>query len=444
MKEQLKVVPHTILWIDHQPNHLSKIRTLLSNLQIHLILSHTLENALDYLIMKRWVAIFINWTSCDNLCGQDQKFFFNHPVVQTIPIIFLSKSINIKPWIYFDNQLLNIDILYYPIDLKLLKNKLKICLLLHQQALTIESSMESVKAYHLSLLKTVDIGIIGINDTGRIVFSNPKACKLIGKREQDILNDLLIKYIQYPPLTILLQDWSQYQFYHAQPTAFRHEFFLQQSYNKSLDIEFSVSPVIEKNKQFTGAVCCFQDITQRKEKEAFWFHQAHYDTLTGIANRILFETFFEQTLKRSQRLQLMAAVLFIDLDHFKQINDLFGHEQGDQLLVLSVNRLKHCIRSSDLIARIGGDEFAIVLNDIINIEHVAAVGKKILQQLVAPFLIANQWITINVSIGISVWPDHGHTVDSLLAASDIAMYQAKRASGSCLCFANKKHIMNTS
>ncbi|HZE54146.1 MAG TPA: EAL domain-containing protein [Bradyrhizobium sp.] len=152
---------------------------------------------------------------------------------------------------------------------------------------------------------------------------------------------------------------------------------------------------------------------------------ATHDELTGLPNRVTFHQLFEQSMKSAQRCGSQCALLFIDLDRFKVINDSLGHAAGDTLLVEVSNRLKACVRDSDLVARFGGDEFVIVLNGISDREQVAVVAHKILTALLPPIVLAGHECRTTGSIGIAVFPENGSDVQTLTKNADMAMYLAK-------------------
>ena len=165
---------------------------------------------------------------------------------------------------------------------------------------------------------------------------------------------------------------------------------------------------------------------ERKEAEKRIIKMATHDALTGLPNRHLLQDRIQQALAYDMRLQRQMAVLFIDLDHFKTINDSLGHEIGDLLLKAVADRLKFCIRNEDTVARQGGDEFIVVLNSIAESLDAAKVAQKILDSLMQSFHIHNNELHINGSIGIAVFPEDGVNAETLLKNSDVAMYHAKK------------------
>ena len=172
-------------------------------------------------------------------------------------------------------------------------------------------------------------------------------------------------------------------------------------------------------------IASFSDISERKESEARIEHLAHHDILTGLHNRFNLENHIEHAIASSFREQQLLAVLFIDLDRFKDINDSLGHHIGDQLLVNVASRLKGCIRESDIVARIGGDEFVIVLTGMNDNSQAAIIAEKILDKIGKPFDINGHELNTSPSIGISIYPNDGDNVDELLRTADVAMYHAK-------------------
>lgn len=174
-----------------------------------------------------------------------------------------------------------------------------------------------------------------------------------------------------------------------------------------------------------GSYGVARDITERKKVEYAMAYQAHHDMLTGLPNRTLFNDRLEISIAHAKRNHHRLAVLFLDLDRFKWVNDTLGHSYGDELLKNVASRLKNCLREGDTLARIGGDEFTIILPEVPNKEDVPMVAKKILATLEQPFILDNREINISASIGVAIFPDHGDSIDALTKSADIAMYHVK-------------------
>jgi diguanylate cyclase (GGDEF)-like protein/PAS domain S-box-containing protein len=189
----------------------------------------------------------------------------------------------------------------------------------------------------------------------------------------------------------------------------------------------SISAVTDSKKMVQNYVAVFTDITQRKQSEERLQFLATHDALTHLPNRMLLQERLEQGLLRARRNHGKLAVLFIDLDRFKVINDTLGHHAGDMLLQEAAHRLKECLRVSDTVARQGGDEFVVLIEDFADVQYLTGVVRKIMSVLAQPFILLNQELYISASIGISVYPEDGMDIFSLLKNADVAMYRAKES-----------------
>jgi diguanylate cyclase (GGDEF)-like protein len=157
---------------------------------------------------------------------------------------------------------------------------------------------------------------------------------------------------------------------------------------------------------------------------------ADHDELTGLPNRRLLCDLIHFNLAQARRNRTKFAILFLDLDRFKQINDTLGHEAGDEALKAAGVRLRSIIRESDIIARVGGDEFTILISDVAHVDAISEVARKIMDSFRSPLMIAAHEVVVTPSIGISIYPDDGMDIDSLLRNADMAMYQAKQRGSS--------------
>ena len=170
----------------------------------------------------------------------------------------------------------------------------------------------------------------------------------------------------------------------------------------------------------------FHDVSAARAKSLEMSHLAQHDALTDLPNRVLFNDRLTQAIALAERQGKQLAVMFVDLDHFKKINDSLGHDIGDKLLRSVAGRLKACVRRSDTISRLGGDEFVILLSQVEHAEDAAYSARKILRALAAPHMIDGKSLDISVSIGVSTYPVDGQDAESLMNRADNAMYEAKQ------------------
>ncbi len=196
----------------------------------------------------------------------------------------------------------------------------------------------------------------------------------------------------------------------------------------------SISPVSNKQDEITHFIGMHYDITQRKHMEEKLNYLAYHDEMTGLPNRTLLADRFQQLTSQSKRRSVQFALLMLDLNRFKLINDSLGHETGDQVLVEVGDRLLQLARSEDTVARYGGDEFVLLVTDIESATDITEIAHRINRKVSEPLYIEERTLHIGCSIGVAIWPQDGETLDNLLSNADAAMYQAKTRSGDKLQF----------
>jgi diguanylate cyclase (GGDEF)-like protein/PAS domain S-box-containing protein len=192
-----------------------------------------------------------------------------------------------------------------------------------------------------------------------------------------------------------------------------------------IPIEGSISPIYDREARPTGAVVVFRDVSLARAMAEEMTHSVEHDFLTGLPNRILLNDRISQAIATAPRHQRQVAVLFLDLDGFKHINDSLGHGVGDKLLQSIAARLVECVRDSDTVSRQGGDEFVVLLSEAEQWEDAAIVARRMLQAVAEPHLIDRHDLHVTTSIGVSVFPDDGGDAETLIKNADTAMYQAK-------------------
>jgi diguanylate cyclase (GGDEF)-like protein len=266
------------------------------------------------------------------------------------------------------------------------------------------------------VVETMRDAVLVADAYGHVVDLNPAAVQLLGQHAWELVGR---------PVAALLAEI-------AAPVGFPDPGVYDVQVNaagRERDMDLSVTPLEDERGATAGRVLVFRDVTERRELEHELRRLAYTDRLTGLPNRALFHDRLEQALLMARRHDTPVAVLFLDLDRFKIINDSLGHEIGDKVLMSVGQRLRECIRAEDTLARLGGDEFAILLPEIANRHDSYLVTDKCLAALSGPELIDGHELTVNVSIGVATFPQDGADVQHLLRSADAAMYRAKARGG---------------
>ena len=192
-------------------------------------------------------------------------------------------------------------------------------------------------------------------------------------------------------------------------------------------VEASITPVLASAAGPAMHLCMIEDVTDQKQTEALIWQQANFDTLTQLPNRRMFLDRLQHDILKSRRDGTRIAILFIDLDHFKEVNDTLGHHQGDVLLIDAARRISACVRESDTVARLGGDEFTVILPALEEVDRVETIAQNIIDSLLMPFALGQEQAFVSASIGITLYPDDAGSMEDLLKHADQAMYAAKGA-----------------
>ncbi|MGZ9275387.1 MAG: putative bifunctional diguanylate cyclase/phosphodiesterase, partial [Nitrospira sp.] len=271
--------------------------------------------------------------------------------------------------------------------------------------------------------------------TNRFAMSN-ELCRLVGIRPSEFAGtfEAFLRFV-HPDDRVRVNEALQNLISHRTPCDIDHRIVLPGG--TDFTVHLQAEGVREEESEELTIIGTAQDITERKQAEKAIHRLAYYDSLTGLANRVLFKDRLSNALAYAERHRLHLAALFIDLDRFKVINDTLGHTVGDLLLTHVAERLSESVRQSDSVsrhadhepshalARLGGDEFTILLTTLPHPEDAGRVARRILDSLAHPFSIDGHEIFISASIGISIYPSDGTTVEALLKNADSAMYHAK-------------------
>jgi len=257
----------------------------------------------------------------------------------------------------------------------------------------------------------------------RVAFVNDGFCAMYGRRRDEIIGESPVIFgivERHRSISAaLLRHVFETRPFEAEATA-------QRADGTELEISIQLVPV-EDAGQLTHWVAFVRDITMEKSQVVSLRHQATHDALTGLPNRTLLFDALESAISAARERKAMLALMLMDLDRFKEVNDTFGHHFGDTLLRQVAFRLQNQLRGNDMVARLGGDEFAIVMPDAPDANSVATSARRILNALELPFVVEGQVLDVGASIGIALYPTHGTDVRSLMRGADVAMYAAKQS-----------------
>lgn len=275
-----------------------------------------------------------------------------------------------------------------------------------------------------AVIHNVQEGIILIDPDGIIENANPATSKIFGYAADELIGhriEMLLPKTENTHQKICA--WED--IISGEKSALGHcrEIVATHKNGKQFPLEINVARM--ELKGLTHFVGIVRDITERKRAEKKLTQLALYDQLTGLPNRTNFIEKLEFSLSNARRYKTMLALLFIDLDGFKEVNDTFGHLMGDRLLQEVALRLRSNIRESDTVARLGGDEFTIIINNIQDVEGASGVAEKLIKAINQPVNFDNKTCKVGASIGIAAFPNHACNIDELIKSADSAMYQAK-------------------
>jgi len=438
-----------LLVVDDQPNNIHAIKRIIDSNDVELIEALSGDAALMAVLKHDFFLILMDVQMPGMNGFEAAELILNNKKTAHVPIIFLTAISKSDDFVMQGYGSGAVDYIYKPVDSQILLGKVKVFrdlwlskqelveknIVLEEQERVLreqKQALEDAGARINMLLNSAGEGILGIDYRGDITLANPKASELLLAPIEQLhgknIRDFFLKD----------EESSKSKEPAARTTRFSDLFHEQNAgqYNTSrwkrfdgtsFYIEYSCNEIVESNEVSTGAVVMFQDISRRRELEESLKFMANFDSLTGIANRNLFHVSLHKSMERQKRTNSILAVLFIDLDDFKAVNDTWGHEAGDQLLVQVSERIIASTREGDLVARLGGDEFAVILHDIAAAENADMMAEKIIAELGRPFDLACTVANIGGSVGVADHCDVSMSKDELIKRADTAMYKAKEA-----------------
>jgi diguanylate cyclase (GGDEF)-like protein/PAS domain S-box-containing protein len=273
------------------------------------------------------------------------------------------------------------------------------------------------------IVHSAEEGVWEIDAIAVTTFVNPRMADMLGYSIEEMLGRPLVAFMDEEGKVILERNIAHRQ--HGIPE--RHEFKFTRKDGRAVWTTMATNPIFDSAGTYLGALALVTEIGERKVATELIWQQANFDELTGLPNRHMFMDRLRQETRKADRGATFLALLFIDLDHFKEVNDRLGHAMGDALLVEAARRIATCVRASDTLARLGGDEFTVILAGLDHAGHVERIAQSMIAALAQPFELEGERAFISASIGIALYPPDAKDLAQLLTRADQAMYAAKNA-----------------
>ncbi len=440
--------PPALLIVDDDEGKRLAIRTILAPLGLAIVEADSGRAALRAVLRQTFALILMD-VRMPTLDGYETaRLIRERSQTRLTPIIFVTASVEEHPGAtataYASGA---VDFIFTPVHPDMLRIKVSTYVDLFvqsqellMQAQALQRSLESITVLHAALhesqarahavLENVVDGIVTVDEAGLIESFNRSARRLFGYSEEEVIGR---------PLGLIIAPGEHDELSHhtlggpSVPTRNQPNEALgcrKDGSSFPIEVETSQMQISERTLEIDS----IRDISERKAYTEALGHQALHDALTGLPNRTLFADRMNQAIASAERAGEPRVVLVMDLDGFKQVNDTFGHDRGDALLREIGRRLKAGLRETDTVARLSGDEFALLLDGASDLPAAATAAWKIQQLCESGFVIDDEVVRLSTSIGIALFPEHGRTTDDLLQRADLAMYDAKRSGTSYAVF----------
>ncbi|WP_050183512.1 EAL domain-containing protein [Domibacillus robiginosus] len=421
-----------ILLVDDRPENLFALESVLEDDSYELVRAYSGEEALKLLLRAEYAAILLDVQMPGMNGFETAKMIKMREKTKHIPIIFVTAINKELEHVYTGYSVGAIDYMFKPfepetlrakvggfVDIyqnqKLLKKKNEELQQAHTALSSLAKELEKTKSLFEVISETNLDAIIVFNEKGRMIMANPAAHQLFQYEGMSLAGQ---------PIEMLL-PFFQYEGYIQTETLVEKKGKKRDS--SDFPIELQVAQAYVEQGKERIFVCAMRDITERKEQVAKLEYQATHDSLTNLPNRFFLYKSLKERIEEHHTEGSSFALILLDLDQFKAINDTLGHHMGDQLLKEVGYCLRYVSRAGDIVARLGGDEFALLVKDISKANVMDVIGR-IERVLSQPFIIEAKPLMINHSAGIALFPEHGMDEETLLRKADIAMYTAKTSS----------------
>ncbi len=414
-----------LLVVDDYPENLTSMRALLQREDWRVITAASGLEALELLLAHEvdLVLLDVRMPGMDGF--EVARLMRGSQRTRMTPIIFLTANAQSPAAVLEGYASGAIDYLFKPFDPHILKPKVQ-ALLEHQRnrrALQrLSHDLESARAFNASVLDNAAEGILVVGEGSVIQYANPAISRLLNATMAELQGESFLSFLQKPHVPAWL-GFSMFEAYRKGETWRQHDAILRTSRGQQVPVALSCAPLPSEQKAMVVTVLDMSEVRHLHQQLEF---QAVTDPLTGLLNRRGFYQAVENTLLRSDRSEQSLVLLYLDLDGFKRVNDSLGHDAGDRVLRWVSEQMQACLRSYDILGRMGGDEFTALL-ELEFPEQAAKISEKLIERVSVCQQVDGLDVMLGVSIGIATYPDCGADLNGLLRAADVAMYEAKRA-----------------
>ena len=423
-----------VLIVDDVASQRNILQHILSPLDITIIQASSGKEALDKVLNYDFAVILMDIEMPGMKGYEVVSLIHNNQKFKHIPIVMVTSKDNDSEALYKSYDAGAVDFVTKPVNDTILTKKVAQFIALDEHRRIAEDSTARLNI----LINNVSEGILGIDLDGKITFANPKALELLAIDSEKFstkLQDFLVLHNQEttsPPdgkdsngelIELLSTNWHNATSIGRVSLKGRGDW--QSLTGNIFHSDYSCEITRKLNGEIDGAVLTFKDPTHEKETEAKLLHLANFDYLTNISNRAFFYEALQKSIIYAKKTNTSLAVMCLDIDHFKFINDQYGHDIGDLLLQIISKKLSDTLNEDDLISRMGGDEFAIILQEVPTKIYVENIAQKILNSVSEPLELNSIKIEVSTSIGIAFFEPDSMNMDDLLKAADTAMYEAK-------------------